>query len=483
MSTQTIPASPRLNLRTGTGIAGYALTLFSTAAFAQSLPPDWAQSWLAPIKVGATYPITTAATPDAGFIQLIHSVHSPSNSHPVGIVKYDANGQLRWSSFDANSNADNTINPAIAIGTNGSASIVFRNKLTFSQSELVIRSYQLSSGQLRWEKRVPELDSFSRSKYAVQMLINNEIAIVRQEQGDITLSRVSDTGTQLADIRYLTPGNDDLSQQGAVASATGGVAIAFVSDSQNGESIVRLIKYGANGALEFDQSDSGGFMPCIRFPASLRQDGSGNLLLGRGTFITLPNGIGSQAYRLQKRSATGQLLWTRNEVNFPADDFAVNAAGEIALIRTDFRQINVAKVNANGLALWTRQYRGNQDFARSTNAALSIGTTGDVRITSFNKQTWPGNDVAHLVEWRNEGALCTEALLQTGTTPLLSPQQFIEHGDAWAITGTNPSNPASPIAAGIFRFSNSHDCTAEKFMTESFEAVEQPITTPDSAAQ
>jgi len=485
MSTQTFHSSTspaRLALRIGTGVAGLALTLLSAAVSAQSLPPSWAQSWLAPTKIGASDPISSAATPDGGFIQLTHSVSSPNQTHPVGVVQYDANGQLRWTQFDVSADADISINPAIAVGNNGTASVVFRNKLSFSQSEIVIRSYQLSSGQLRWEQRVPELDSFSRSKYAVQMLSNNEVAVVHRDLGDITLSRISDTGTQLPEIRYLTPGSDDLSEHAAVASATGGLAIAFVSNTQDGEAIVHLIRYSANGVLELDQSDSGGVMPCIQFPASLRQDGNGNLLLGRGTFTPLPNNTGRLGYRLQKRSASGQPLWTRNDVNFPANDFAVNASGEIALVRADFDHINVAKISASGHVLWTRQYHGDQGYARLTDAALSLSPTGDVRITSFNQQTSPGSNVAHVIEWRDEGALCTDTVLQTVTTPLLRPQQFIEQSDAWAITGTSPSNPVSPSAASIFRFASSHDCTAEKFMNESFEAVEQPVSAPDGVA-
>lgn len=485
MSTQSTRLSDLLTshrLRLGTGIAGFALTLLSAAVSAQSLPPSWTQSWLAPTTLGGSYPIATAATPDAGFIQLNVGYESASDTHPVGVVHYNANGQLRWSSFAANFNADFRIHPAIAVGSNGSASIVFRNKLSFSQSELVIRSYNLSSGQLRWEKRVPELDSFNTSKYAVQMQANNEIAVLRQEQGDVTLTRVSDIGTQLADIRVLTPGRDDLSEHSAVAPATGGIAFAFVTEIQNGESVVHLVKYGANGILEFDRTDSGGTNPCVRFPASLRLDGSGNLLLGRGTLASVVNNIGTLGYRLQKRSASGQLIWTRNEVDFPANDFAVNANGEIALVRTDFDQINVAKISANGIALWTRQYHGDQGYATSTDAALSIGATGDVRITSFNKQDWPGNDVAHVVEWRNQGALCTETLLQTGAMPLVYPQQFIEQNEAWAVTGMHQNNPSAPSTASIFRFPNARACTSEKFMDESFEAVEQPAPAPDFAA-
>lgn len=486
MSTRNIRSSvlpTPLTIRLGTGIAGLALTLLSVAASAQSLPPNWAQSWLAPTTLGGSFPIATAATPDAGFIQLNGGYESASDSYPVGVVQYNANGQLRWSSFDANANADISINPAIAVGSNGSTSVVFRNKLSFSQSELVIRSYSLSSGQVRWEKRVPELDSFSSSEYAVQMQSNNEVAVVRQEQGDITLTRISDTGTQLADIRVVTPGRDDLSEHSAVAPATGGIAFAFVTEIQNGASVVHLAKYDATGTLEFDYTDSGGFTPCVRFPASLRQDGSGNLLLGRGTLASLINNIGTQGYRLQKRAASGQLLWTRNEVNFPANDFAVNANGEIALVRADFDHINVAKISPDGMAIWTRQYQGDQGYAGSTDAALTIGANGDVRITSFNKQDWPGNDVAHVVEWRSEGALCTETLLQTGATPMLYPQQFIEQNDAWAVTGLNQSNPAQSAAASIFRFSNARACTSEKFMDEGFEAVEQPVPAPDFVLQ
>ncbi len=485
MSTQSTRLSALQSchtLRLGTGIAGFALTLLSAAVSAQSLPPSWTQSWLAPTTLGASSPVATAATPDAGFIQLNHGYEAASNTRVIGLVQYNANGQLRWSSVSTNFNADPNIYPAIAVGSNGSASIVFRNKLSFSQSELVIRSYELSSGQLRWEKRVPELDSFSASKYGVQMQANNEIAVLRQEQGDVTLTRISDTGAQHADIRVLTPGRDELSDISAVAPATGGIAFAFVTEIQNGESVIHLVKYGANGVLEFDQTDSGGTTPCVSFPVRLRQDGSGNFLLGRGTLASLVNNVGTLGYRLQKRAANGQVLWTRNEVDFPANDFAVNANGEIAIVHNISAQINVAKISADGMALWTRQYHGDQGFASSTNAALTIGATGDVRITSFNKPAWPDNNIAHAVEWRNEGALCTETLLQTGSMPLVYPQQFIEQNEAWAVTGMHQSNPSAPSTASIFRFPNARPCTAEKLMGESFEAVEQPVPAPDVVA-
>ena len=100
MSTKKLSSEllTRLNLRLGTGIAGFALTLLSAAVSAQSLPPSWTQSWLAPTTLGGSYPIATAATPDAGFIQLNVGYESASDTHPVGVVHYNANGQLRWRS-------------------------------------------------------------------------------------------------------------------------------------------------------------------------------------------------------------------------------------------------------------------------------------------------------------------------------------------------------------------------------------------------
>jgi len=213
--------------------------------------------------------------------------------------------------------------------------------------------------------------------------------------GDALLVKTDSEGDTLWTRRYGGEQGDDA--HAVVECTGGGFALGGTTQSASSSADFYLVRTDSTGTLLWSRNYGGSR---IEICESLYETADGGFLLAGSTYSF---GMGDSDVYVVRTNAIGDTLWTRTYGGSGRDgasSITMDASGRIAVagfttsFGTDFYDLYVLCLDANGEVLWEKTFGGvDEDFAGSITATRDggffvAGTTERIPFSGFSGRAW-----------------------------------------------------------------------------------------------